>query len=231
MKLRVATYNIHSCIGRDGIRNTPRIAQVLKEINADLIALQEVETECAHPESVLAALEQATVANAISGFTYLAKHGYFGNVLLSRIPVRGVEHIDISVPGREPRGLIDAKLKLDNTNLRVLATHLGLLPGERRRQVRRVLSTLASSTADVNIVLGDFNEWLLWGRSMRWLKRRFDKMPGLATFPAHRPILSLDRILVDPREYMISLNVHVSELSKIASDHLPLVAEIEIGNS
>lgn len=63
---------------------------------------------------------------------------------------------------------------------------------------------------------------------MRWLKRRFNKMPALATFPAHRPLLSLDRIWVDPAERMISIKVHESELSAVASDHLPLIAEIEL---
>ncbi|MGR8979196.1 MAG: endonuclease/exonuclease/phosphatase family protein [Gammaproteobacteria bacterium] len=228
MTLRVATYNVHRCIGRDGVESPQRIAAVLREIDADLIALQEVASRPGSPENLLLQLEKAVCARAIYGFTLVEQNGHYGNVVLSRIDISSVNHLDISVPKREPRGIIDIELFAGQCRIEVLATHLGLASGERRKQVRRILSRLETTTADVTILLGDFNEWFFWGRPLRWLKQWFKPMPTLATFPANRPILGLDRIWIHPPEKMISLHVHVTKLSKVASDHLPLVADIDL---
>lgn len=227
MTLRIATYNIHRCIGQDGHESPERIAAVLQEIDADLIALQEVAVLHSHPENVLALLEAATGTKAIPSFTLLEKHGFYGNALLSRLEVSAVKHIDISVSYREPRGVIDVELDINRRKVAVLATHLGLIAGERRQQVARILSKLEATSADAIILLGDFNEWFSLGRPLRWLHQQLKPTPALATFPARRPLFGLDRIWIHPAERLISLQVHDTALSKVASDHLPLVADVD----
>jgi hypothetical protein len=110
--------------------------------------------------------------------------------------------------------------------VRVIATHLGLRPDERRWQVRRLLSLFETGTADYSVLLGDLNEWLLWGRPLRWLRRQFAPTPHLPTFPARLPLFALDRIWVRPRAALHRLVVHVSAAARLASDHLPLRAEL-----
>lgn len=228
MPLRIASYNIHRCIGRDGIENPDRIAGVLREIDADIIALQEVASLVGSPKNVLALLADAATAKVIPGFTLVEKNGRYGNAILSKIEVSRVNRVDISVPGREPRGVLAVDLDINHCKVAFFATHLGLTPRERRLQIRHILSLLKKTIADVSILLGDFNEWLFWGRPLRWLKQWFTPMPTPSTFPAHYPLLALDRIWIHPATRLMSLQVHATALSRIASDHLPLVADVDL---
>jgi len=228
MILRIATYNIHRCVGCDGIEAPKRIAAVLRDIDAEVAALQEVAFDTDGPENILADLARSMDAHAIEGPTLLEQKGRYGNAILTRIAADSVERLDISVPGREPRGALVANLRLNDSRVRVVATHLGLRPRERRYQMRRLLPLLDDPAAAVTILLGDFNEWFLWGRPLRWLNRRFGALPAPSTFPSRRPLLSLDRIWVDPADRLISLYLHRHVPASIASDHLPLVANVTI---
>jgi endonuclease/exonuclease/phosphatase family metal-dependent hydrolase len=227
--LRIATYNIHRTIGSDGRENPERIASILQELNADIIALQEVGYEAETPGNVLGYLADTLRAEVIEGVTLRDERGHYGNAVLSRLPLAGVSLHDISVPGREPRGAIELHLRLNDTAVQIIATHLGLRPAERRYQIRRILALHESSAGEVQILLGDLNEWFLWGRPLRWLYRIFGRMTAPATFPATVPLFALDRIWIKPADAVVKLQVHNSMSSRQASDHLPLVAELEIG--
>ena len=228
MVLRIATYNIHRCVGCDGVEAPERIAAVLRDINADVTALQEVAFDPSGPKNILADLARSMGARAIAGPTLLEKKGHYGNAILTRFaPVR-VDRLDVSVPGREPRGALAVKLRLNGSSIRIITTHLGLRPRERRYQIRRLLPLLEDPNAAVTILLGDFNEWLLWGRPLRWVNRRFGSLPAPATFPSRRPLLALDRIWVDPADRLISLHHHRHVSAAVASDHLPLVAQVAV---
>lgn len=106
MRYRLATYNIHRCVGRDGTRNSDRIAAVLHEINADIVALQEVSSHSEPAGDMLAYLADAVDMEPIEGVTLTAAGARYGNALLSRFPVSAVNRINISVKGREPLSLI-----------------------------------------------------------------------------------------------------------------------------
>ncbi len=228
MTLRIATYNIHRCVGMDGIEAPERIAAVLRDIDAEVTVLQEVAFDADGPNNILADLARSVDAQAIAGPTLLEQKGHYGNAVLSRVSPDSVDRLDISVTGREPRGAIAIKLRLNGSTVRVVTTHLGLRPGERRHQMRRLLPLLDDPEAAVTILLGDFNEWFLWGRPLRWVNRRFGSMPAPATFPSRRPLLALDRIWVEPADRLISLQHHRHAAAAVASDHLPLVAQVVI---
>jgi len=232
-RLRVASYNIHACLGMDGHRDPTRIAAVLREIDADVIGLQEVD---ALPGETTESLQMQYLAStlghhAIAGPTVLRPNGHYGNALLTRRPVLDVRHVDLTVYRREPRAALDVDLNIDGATVRVVVTHLGLLPGERRTQVRRLLDQLGESRADVVVVCGDINEWFAVGRPLRWLHARLGRTEGVATFPAAFPVFALDRIWVNPRHAMTGLVAHASPSARVASDHLPVTADILIDRS
>jgi endonuclease/exonuclease/phosphatase family metal-dependent hydrolase len=108
-----------------------------------------------------------------------------------------------------------------------VVTHLGLRAGERRRQVERLLGYLRDEDVDATILLGDINEWWLWGRPLRWLHRRFGASPSLRTFPARAPLFALDRIWVHPRRSLIQVARMATATAREASDHLPVVATVQ----
>lgn len=224
MRLRIATYNIHGAVGTDGLFDPARVAAVLAEIDADVVALQEVHSGAAGG-NLLAHLRAALDVETVSGPTLFRSDAEYGNALLSRYPVRGVNRIDLSVGRREPRGALDTLLDAGR-GLRVLATHLGLWPGERRRQVKRLLQALDDGPQLPTVLLGDLNEWYLWGRPLRWLHAEFERSPAPATFPARRPVLALDRLWARPRSMLERVKVHATPLARRASDHLPLVATL-----
>lgn len=162
------------------------------------------------------------------GLVSLGESGHYGNALLLKQDVTSVNRIDISMAGREPRGVIEAGFNWHNLNIRVLATHLGLNPKERRCQVRERLLPLLKqmSGSDCTVLMGDLNEWLLWGRPLRWLKKHFIETSAHPTFPAAFPVFALDRIWVCPHYRLSKSETLRNQLTKVASDHLPLRAFI-----
>ncbi len=228
MNVTLASYNIHIGLGRDGRLAPERIASVVLELKADIIALQEVQLG-AKRFDMSAYLRKATGYQVLAGPTIVdPMRGDYGNALLIRQRVKSFCRIDLSVNGHEPRGALDVTLDCGENALRVVATHLGLRPAERRAQVTKLLSALVQAPAPLpTILLGDLNEWFLWGRPLRWLRRHFEPTPAPATFPAGFPVFALDRIWVKPRRLLRRLFVHASPLAREASDHLPVVAQLQ----
>jgi len=223
--LTIAAYNIHRAVGRDGRFSPNRIVDVVTEMRADVIALQEVPLGGTHVTNVLACLQQATGFTTAEGPTLDLPESRYGNAVLSRYPMQAIRNIDLSFGMREPRGALDADLTCHGHPLRVVATHLGLSPAERRHQVRRLLQAFDTEAMPV-VLLGDINEWFMWGRALRWLRSHFQRAPAPPPFPSHRPIFALDRIWIRPYQRLVKVSVHMSPLARIASDHLPLVAHI-----
>ena len=225
--LKVVSYNIHGGIGGDKHFVPNRIVEVLREIDADVIALQEVESRTTGFD-MLEFLADALSLHPIPGPTLLTESGDYGNGLLTRLPLLTARRIDLSFPGREARGAIDAEFKIGHDAfspvLRVIATHLGLHPAERREQVQRLLALFESDRSLPTVFTGDVNEWFLIGRPLRWLHRHFAQTPAPATFP----LFALDRIWVQPRAMLINVYAHRSPLARKASDHLPLVATLRV---
>lgn len=228
MRIAFATYNLHACIGTDGAFDPDRSIKVINELDADVLALQEVEHHPVGDLDLLDYLAAKTGYTAIAGPNLLRETRHYGNALLTRLPPGVVQRIDLSFTGREPRGALDVSCVIDGQRLQVVATHLGLNPAERRQQVRQLLTHLESSSADITVLMGDINEWFLWGRPLRWLRAHFQSTARHATFPTRWPLLALDHIWVSPRSRLISLDVHRSKVARVASDHLPLKAVIEL---
>jgi len=226
--IRMATYNIHRCVGAEGHALPERILAVLKEVDSNIIAIQELDFHREPALNLLDYFARHTGLTPVAGPTVFKPESRFGNALLTSLPVLDTHPIDLTVPGREPRGALDLKLDWQGRTLRVIATHLGLSPGERRYQIKQLLTLLARETADLKILLGDLNEWFLWGRPLRWLNHAFPISQRRRTFPARFPLLALDRIWVAPPASLVELQVHRSPLARIASDHLPLKAIIEM---
>jgi len=227
--ITLATYNIHAGVGTDGRFAPERIVNVLREINADVIALQEVEHHRIGNRDLLEYLAAETGLTAIAGPTLLRETRHYGNAMLVKSPVLDVNRIDLSLPGREPRGAIDVILDCNGMRMRVVATHLGLSPGERRKQVRRLIASFEShESAAISVLTGDLNEWFLWRRILRWLRAHFQPTPDLATFPSRFPVFALDHIWLTPVNRLNKMEVHTSKLARIASDHLPLKAVVDI---
>ena len=231
-RLRVASYNIHECVGSDGRRDPARIADVLREIDADVIGLQEVD---ARPGATSESMQMQYLAStlghhAVAGTTLLRAGGEYGNAILTRRPVLDVRRVDLTVYRREPRGALDVDLDIDGRAVRVLVTHLGLLPGERRTQVRRLLDLLGDHRSDVVVLCGDINEWFAVGRPLRWLHARLGRTATVPTFPSAFPVFALDRIWVHPHAAVAQLAAHATPAARQASDHLPLWADIQLGS-
>lgn len=231
MQLTVGSYNVHRCVGADRKCNPERIAQVIAELDVDVLALQEVDW--GYHESgadQIAYLAEATGMHAIAGPTMTRDGGHYGNALLTRDATTAVRHVDLSVAGKEPRGAIDADLVVNGRSVRVVVTHLGLRRFERALQVEQILrSVKCASPGSLTIVAGDLNEWRRNDHSLQALHLRFGRS-RVRTFPARRPLFAFDRILVEPREALRSFAAHDSALARVASDHLPVRAVIEVGD-
>jgi endonuclease/exonuclease/phosphatase family metal-dependent hydrolase len=227
-RIVLASYNIHGCIGTDRRCDIERVARVLRELRADVIALQEVE---AHSDDFdggrrTAVLGELTGLRGIWLPVHERAAGHHTNALLTSLPVLRASCIDLSYPNREPRAALDVELDAGGVALRVIATHLGLRPAERRYQVQKILARATRDPRALTVLLGDFNEWLIAGRPLRWLHAHFGYAPHLRTFPSYWPILALDRIWAHPPTALTRVWRHRSAEGRIASDHLPIVGEL-----
>jgi len=224
----VATYNIHGCVGTDRCFDPPRIHSLLARLPADILALQEVETYH-HGEDVLGIYQVAPDWTVIFGPTLVREQGHYGNALITRLPVKDYALIDLSIAKLEARSAIHALLDYEGVRLEVVATHLGLRPAERRHQVGVLLDLLQRRdiAADTSLLLGDFNNWFLWGRPLRLLQRHFaSRAHSPATFPSCWPLFGLDQIWVSPPARLTNVRVLDDAQARRASDHLPLLGEV-----
>ncbi len=229
-RLRLGTYNVHGFVGRDGARDLERVAQVILELESDAVGLQEVDGRAF--STTLEELEHQTGMRAHAGMTLKSEQGEFGNALLSRLPVHRVQRHDLSVPNREPRGAIEVELEApDGRILSMITSHLGLRRRERRAQVEGLVQILRSCRRRPLVLAGDLNEWWSFAAPLRRLMSVFERGPVPRSFPARRPLLALDRLLVLPHRALLGASAHDSRLARQASDHLPVVAEILVDAS
>ena len=226
---RIATYNVHACVGADGRHDPDRVATVIEELDADVVALQEFT----YPASVAIETRRPVVLTTLDryqcalGPTRQTVTECFGNALLTRHPITDVHRLDLSIEKREPRGALAATIDLDGTPLHVLAAHLGLKIYERRFQVRQLLKYLDSVKNSLLVVLGDFNDWLPGRSVVHVLDRRLGRLPHPPSFPVSWPVAPLDRIWVHPATALRQISAHRSAAALMASDHLPVVAEVD----
>jgi endonuclease/exonuclease/phosphatase family metal-dependent hydrolase len=233
--LRVASYNIHKCVGTDRRFDPARTAAVIAELGADLVAVQEADRRFGRRIGLLdaAALERETGLAPLPVSDLPDGHGWHGNALLVR-PGTPARIRRLALPGAEPRGALVAELDLPAGRLRVVAAHLGLLRRSRQQQAIAILRALAEDAGEVpTLLLGDLNEWRPGTRSsLRAFEPFFGPVShGPPSFPARLPVLALDRILGWPRGLVGRVAAHDSLLARVASDHLPLTACVRLGHA
>ena len=276
-QLRIASYNIHSGVGSDGRISLRRIVKVIREIDPDIIALQEVgdlQNE-ASGRRQFQALARLTGLQFVAGPT---GPGYYGNAILSRIPAKSHDRTILNYRDREPRGMLQCELEwpskrphqrltqalpefiqsplgrtpvegrpgmipseANRGNLEagyrifVFSTHLGLRFKERWNQILRLVARIRRARKQKEgyyLLMGDFNVWWPLSVQLRYVEKKLDgHWKRDHTFPARFPFLSLDRFLQLQNIRFLSCGRHNSALAREASDHLPLVADIELLHS
>ena len=236
---RVATYNTHKCRGMDGRIRPVRVAEVLRELDVDVIALQEVVslTGGRREQNQAQYLADAVGFEFRIGETRKLRGAAYGNVVLSRYPVKQVEVYDLTASRREPRGCIRCDLEIAHGKIvHVFNIHLGTGYLERRKQAHMLMSRevlLAQSLKHPRLVLGDFNEWTR-GLVSRMLQHEFESVDiqlhlnRRRTYPGVLPLMHLDHMYFDRDLALEEFLLHRSRMALVASDHLPLVAEFRI---
>jgi len=233
--VRIATYNIHRCRGLDGRTRPDRTAAVLRAIGADIIALQEVvgagPRDGGHAEELGAALGMGWV---MAPARHLRGH-QFGNTVLSRFPItQHLEH-DLSWKTCEPRCLQRVDVSVNGLTLHVYNVHLGTALLERRHQAERLAAIVTDRhVPGPKLVLGDFNEWMR-GLVTSTLSARLNSvdlrnyLSRRRTYPGVFPLLHLDHIYYAGHVEIVGIELPRTRLAKVASDHLPLVADVKVG--
>ena len=229
--LIVASYNIHKCMGVDNRFDPGRIAAVIAELDCDVLALQEVDRRFGTRTGLLntAALERRTGLTLVHVSDTPGGHGWHGNALLVR-QGRLIRLRRLHLPGAEARGALLAELQLPAGRLRVVAAHLGLLRRHRAMQANTLLEAIQQGSPMPTLLMGDLNEWRPGTpSSLVALESFFGPLgPGQPSFPSRLPFLALDRILAQPPGMLAGVAAHSSPLARIASDHLPLRALIDL---
>ena len=233
--LRIATYNIHRCRGLDGRTRPERIVAVLSSIDADVVALQEVvgagPRGGGHAEEIGAALGMGWIMSSAR----LLRGHLFGNAVLSRLPItQHLEH-DLSWKTCEPRRLQRVDVSVNGGTLHVYNVHLGTALLERRHQAERLAEIVTDRhVPGPKLVLGDFNEWMR-GLVTSTLSARMNSvdlrnfLSRRRTYPGVFPLLHLDHIYYAGRVEIVGVELPRTRLAKVASDHLPLVADVRVG--
>ncbi len=229
--MKVVSWNIHRCFGVDRRYDPARVAQVLQEIDADVIALQEIDSSLRAEDgsNQLIYLARHLGMHAVMGPTLDRDYGAYGNAVLTKYEITRFDEHDLSYRRVEPRGAISIQLRAAWGEFRLVNTHLGLKYWERSFQIDRLLAQLVwpeGNLADPVIFLGDFNEWFPFSGNALRLERAFKfKSPRVPTFPAHWPRFALDRIYLSGPVADLSCEVPRTSLTRVASDHLPVIAQ------
>lgn len=236
---RIVTYNVHKCRGLDRRVRPQRIVEILGEINADIIALQEVLNgdHGRSDENQARFIAEELGLHFAFGENRRLKGSGYGNAILSRLPLIMAENYDLSHGRREERGCLRADIALSNSQvLHIYNVHLGTSYFERRHQGCKLVESDILTRLDVTgprILLGDFNEWLP-GLSTRLFREHFGSVDLRAclgrrrTYPGALPFLHLDHIYFDDSLALKRAAVYRSGKTLLASDHLPLMADFHL---
>lgn len=226
--MRFLSYNIHGCVGRDGKQDADRVLDVIQQVDADVIALQEVDDD-REGLVFISKLHQLGYGSILYGPTMRKPEGDYGNLLMTRSTADRVGRYEINVDGSEPRGIITASTQGDIGRVRIVATHLGLGIAERRMQWAKLLEQFKMEHDEsCAVMMGDFNEWLPWGRSIRNAKAMASHVSALNTFPVGWPVFALDRIFVLGQAPRVKFYLPKSVEARTASDHRPLMADLQV---
>lgn len=230
-ELTVASYNMRKAIGTDRRRRPERILEVLREVDADVIALQEADRRfgrraSALPPSILA--EHGDWKPVDFGIR-AQSIGWHGNAVLVRKSAQVIDCEAIHLPALEPRGAVMADIRIGGARLRVVGVHLDLSGLWRRRQAHAILAHLAASSEQLpTVLMGDLNEWSAGSGCLRDFSRDLTCAPTGPSFHARRPVARLDRIMVSSAVTIRDSGTHMTPLARTASDHLPIWARIAV---
>lgn len=231
MQIKFASYNIHKAVGLDRRRDHERILRILREIDADVVALQEVDRRFGRRMAVipLDAIHAATDYVPVPMSLKPDSLGWHGNALLVRKGIDLVEAAPVPLPVLEPRGAVRADLDAGGFRFRVIGMHLDLSGLRRRHQIRSVLGHVAECDHECpTVLMGDLNEWSQQRGCFDELDAGWRVLTPGCSFPSRRPIARLDRIIISDHWSVLGTNVHHSPLSAIGSDHLPVFASLQV---
>ncbi|MGR3660286.1 MAG: endonuclease/exonuclease/phosphatase family protein [Paracoccaceae bacterium] len=229
--IRVVSYNIRKSLGLDRQRKPARILDVLNEINADVVFLQEVDRRVGDRKSTLSESLLSAHSDYHAAEVSIREQslGWHGNAILVRnnIDIRAAWRMELPVV--EPRGAVVADIVVKGIALRCVGTHLGLLARSRRQQITAIAKALKSAPDSFpTIIAGDFNEWRKSDSATDLFGEGFSAIEPLPSFHSALPVAALDRIIISNDISEHKSSVHRSKKSKIASDHLPLWADLRL---
>lgn len=230
--LKVASYNIHKGIGTDRRRDPARILNVLNEVGADIVCLQEADLRFGTRAAVLPRflIESHTDYVPVPLDVQTDSMGWHGNAILVRRGIDVESHDILHIPCLEPRGVVTARLRVGGTALTVFGMHLDLSGLWRVRQARTIAALGEAAREQGPVVLmGDLNEWRAVSGCFREFGRHFTLLDPGPSFPSRRPLGRLDRIMHCEALRAMDCGVHRSALAASASDHLPVWAEFLSG--
>ncbi len=246
--ITVASYNMRKAIGTDRRRDPHRVLDVLHEIDADVVALQEADKRMggrgsAVPHQLIADYglykpvqlgvrhkrRLENVRRHADKFLKLDTRniGWHGNAILVKRHIGIIDCGALELPTLEPRGAVMAELLIGDRPVRVVGMHLDLSGLWRRRQMRAILDAIAARPQVMpTVLMGDTNEWRAEAGCLRDLDGDFHVAPTGPSFHARHPIAALDRIIVHKHLRIEAAGVHTSEAARRASDHLPIWARL-----
>lgn len=230
MQLTFASYNIHKGVGLDRKRDPERILSVLHEIDADIVALQEADRRIGERASVL---PRAEIDDTHWRVIEVAKRprsiGWHGNALLVRRDLEILSGEALDLPTLEPRGAACGEIVVEGRPLRVIGTHLDLSGLRRRDQIRSLLAFVGDCNRDLpTVIMGDFNQWGRTTGAMREFSPDWQIVTPGRSYPSRQPVATLDRIVASKHWRLVETEVHHTGLAAVASDHLPVIAKLEL---
>jgi endonuclease/exonuclease/phosphatase family metal-dependent hydrolase len=239
---------MRKAIGLDRRRDPQRILDVLHQIDADVVALQEadkrfggrgaavphelIDTHGVYKPVHLGVRHKRPLEKARQRAEKLLKVstrniGWHGNAILVKQHVGVIDCAALDLPTLEPRGAVMAELLIGDTPIRIIGMHLDLSGLWRRRQMRAILEAVSSRPQTMpTVLMGDTNEWRTEAGCLKELNGEFHVAPTGASFHARHPVAQLDRIIVHKDLNIEAAGVHMSSIARRASDHLPIWARI-----
>ena len=228
----VASYNIRKAIGSDRRRRPDRILEVLCDLDADIVALQEADRRFGSRASALPLnmIAEHSPYKPVPFDVRPGSIGWHGNALLVRKSAEILHHTHLPIPALEPRGAVLADIRVNGVAVRVVGMHLDLSGLWRRRQAHAILAHMeAQPTRLPSVMMGDLNEWRRTGGCLHDFGQHHDIAPCGPSFHARQPVARLDRIIVSRDVTVEETGVHSSLVARTASDHLPVWARLRVG--